>query len=160
MDGRARRYGFSRVSRQGNGSFGDREELSMWRVYVLSALIACGVAVATTLLTMRLSNFTAAPGPGADPGVKGNNPLQTPTTVVLEGEAEVHLARSREEPAELEVFYKAPFAAPPHLTFPEGLDNGCQVADQKAGGFKLRRIQRDGLIFAKVKWKAEGQPAK
>ena len=132
----------------------------MWRVYVLSALIACGVAVATTLLTMRLSNSTAAPSPGADPGAKGNNPLQTHTTVVLEGVAEVHLAKSSEEPAELEVFYKAPFAAPPHLTFPEGLQDGCQVADQKAGGFKLRRTERGGLAFSKVKWKAEGQPGK
>jgi hypothetical protein len=132
----------------------------MWRVYVFCALIACGVAVATTLLTMRLSNSTAVPSSGTDPGPKGNNPPQTPATVVLEGVAEVHLARSSEDPAELEVFYKAPFAGPPHLTFPEGLDNGCQVADQKVGGFKLRRIEKNGLTFVKVKWKAEGQPGK
>jgi hypothetical protein len=134
----------------------------MWRAYVLCALIACVVAVATTLVTMRLINSTAAPSAGADPGTKGNNPPQASTTVVLEGLAEVHRAKSREEPAELEVFYKAPFAAPPHLTFPEGLDHdGCQVADQKAGGFKLRRTEYNGgLVIAKVKWKAEGQPAK
>jgi hypothetical protein len=132
----------------------------MWRVYVLSALIACGVAVATTLLTMRLNNPTTTPSPAADTGAKGNNPPQTPTTVVLEGVAEVHLAKSREEPAELDVFYKAAFAAPPQLTFPEGLSDGCQVADQKAGGFKLRRTDSSGLIFSKVKWKAEGQPGK
>jgi hypothetical protein len=132
----------------------------MWRVYVLSALIACGSAVATTLLTLRLSNSTTAPSPAADPGAKGNNPPQTPTTVVLEGVAEVHLAKSREEPAELEVFYKAPFATPPQLTFPEGLSDGCRVADQKAGGFKLRRTESNGLIFSTVKWKAEGQAGK
>ena len=33
--------------------FGDVEELPMWRVYVHSALIACGVAVATTLAAGR-----------------------------------------------------------------------------------------------------------
>ena len=51
-------------------------------------------------------------------------------------------------------------AWPPHLSFPEGLANGCQVADQKAGGFKLRRSESSGLVFAKIKWKAEGQPGK
>jgi hypothetical protein len=65
---------------------------------------------------------------------------------------------------ELEVFYKAPFAAPPSLTFPDGLDKTrCEVTDQKAGSFKLRRA-RMGFggepNLAQVKWKAEGQPAK
>jgi hypothetical protein len=62
------------------------------------------------------------------------------------------------------VFYEAPFAAPPNMTFPEGLDQTrCQVADQKAGSFKLRREARGfpgEPNIAKVKWKAEGQPAK
>jgi hypothetical protein len=60
----------------------------------------------------------------------------------------------------LEVFYKSPFAAPPYLTFPGGLHEGCQVADQKAGGFKLRRVATMGGVYAEVKWKAEGQPAR
>jgi hypothetical protein len=78
--------------------------------------------------------------------------------MTLEGVAEMAWG------AELEVFYKVPFAAPPNLTFPDGLDQTrCQVADQKAGSFKLRR-SASGFAgeptIAKVKWKAEGLPAK
>jgi hypothetical protein len=125
----------------------------MWRVYLVSGLLASAVAAGTALVTVRLA---APPGAHAP-----NRDSRAEATVVLEGEAEVPLARSTEQPSELEVFYKSPFAAPPHLTFPEGLANGCQVADQKAVSFKLRRIQSGGgLVYAKVKWKAEGQPAK
>ena len=124
----------------------------MWRVYLVSALLASAVAAGTSFVTVRL----AAP-PGA-PATKGDSRAEA--AVVLEGDAEVPLARSAEQPSELEVFYKSPFAAPPHLTFPDGLANGCEVAEQKAGSFKLRRIQSGaGLVYAKVKWKAEGKPA-
>jgi hypothetical protein len=67
----ARPHGAPGRQRRAATPFGDVEELLMWRVYPVSALIACGVAVATTLLTMRLGNSTAAPIPGADPGTKG-----------------------------------------------------------------------------------------
>ncbi len=130
---------------------------TMWRVYLVSALIACVVAVSTTLVTLRLA---ALPAPstqgtrgGEDPSHAGNS------TVVLEDVVEVPLAKSRSEPQEMEVFYKTPFAAPPHLTFPENLEGGVQVAEQKAGSFKLRRTATDGLIYVKVKWRAEGRPA-
>ena len=78
--------------------------------------------------------------------------------MILEGVVEVPWG------AEPEVFYQAPFAAPPNLTFPDGLDQTrCQVADPKAGSFKLRRAA-SGFAgepgIAKVKWKAEGQPAR
>jgi hypothetical protein len=125
----------------------------MWRVYLVSGLLACAVAAGTALVTVRLAAPPGAHAPNGDSRAKA--------TVVLEGEAEVPLARSPEQPSELEVFYKSSFAAPPHLTFPDGLANGCQVAEQKAGSFKLRRIQSGGgLVYAKVKWKAEGQTAK
>jgi hypothetical protein len=113
-----------------------------WRVYLVSALVACAVAAATAFVTVRLF----APPPG-----------QSPNTMILEGVAEVSWG------GEPEVFYKTSFAAPPYLTFPEGLDHQCQLADQKAGSFKLRRAA-SGFAgepnVAKVKWKAEGQPAK
>jgi hypothetical protein len=62
----------------------------------------------------------------------------------------------------LEVFYKTPYAAPPHLTFPDGLEGNCHVADQKAASFKLRRDAggQAGKEFPRVKWKAEGQAEK
>jgi hypothetical protein len=125
----------------------------MWRVYLVSGLLASAVAAGTALVTVRLAALPGAHAPNRD--------SRAEAAVVLEGEAEVPLAPSPERPSELEVYYKSPFAAPPHLTFPEGLAYGCQVADQKAGSFKLRRIQSGGgLVYAKVKWKAEGQPAK
>jgi hypothetical protein len=130
--------------------------LPIWRTYVLSSVISCVVAAATALVTVRL----ASPAPGPDPRSAGGGVRQADATVVLEGVPEVPCAKSREEPAEVEVFDKAAFAAPPHLTFPEGLTDGCQVADQKAGGFKLRRIETSGRVSSSVKWRAEGEPSK
>jgi hypothetical protein len=115
-----------------------------WRVYLVSALLACVVAVGTSIVTVRLLVPT---------------PTQSPANImILEGVAEVPWG------AEPEVFYKTLFAAPPNLTFPDGLDETrCQVADQKAGSFKLRRAASGFAgepTIAKVKWKAEGQRAK
>jgi hypothetical protein len=90
-----------------------------WRVYLVSALVACVVASATAFVTVRLLV---------------SSQQSSPSTMILDGVVE---AGWGEEP---EVFYKAPFAAPPNLTFPDGLDNTrCQVTDQKAGSFKLKR---------------------
>jgi hypothetical protein len=69
------------------------------RVYLVSALLACvvaaRVAAGTAFVTVRL----LAPAP-----------TQSANTVILEGIAEVRFGE------ELEVFYKTPFAEPPHLT--------------------------------------------
>jgi hypothetical protein len=113
-----------------------------WRVYVVSALPACVVAAlvaaGTAFVTVRL----LVP-----------DQTRSANTVTLEGTAEVRFGE------ELEVFYKTRFAEPPHLTFPEGLGN-CQVVDQKAASFKLRRDPAGdaGKHYPGVKWKAEGQP--
>ncbi len=112
-----------------------------WRVYLTSALLACVVAAATALVVVRL----LVPPAG-----------QSSNVMTLEGVAEVPWG------VELEVFYKAPFAAPPYLTFPEGLEHNCKVVDQKATSFKLRRSPggQASSQYPNVKWKAEGQPAK
>ena len=113
-----------------------------WRVYLVSMLLACVVAAGTAFLTVRLLAPSASP---------------PPNTLVLDGVAEMPWGD------ELEVFYKAPFSAPPILTFPQGLEGSqCHVAEQKAGSFKLLR-DKGGLVgpnVAKVTWKAEGQSAK
>jgi hypothetical protein len=121
-----------------------------WRVYLVSALLACVVAAGTAFITVRVlvapaqqspSNGVSAPGAAAP----------------LDGVAEVGWGK------EVEVFYPTPFAAPPNLTFPDGLDGTyCEVVEQKAGSFKMRRAASGlrGPWIAKVKWKAEGQPAK
>jgi len=116
----------------------------------VSAVLSCAVAAATALVTVRIA------GPAKETDA-GGNPAVSPT-VVLEGVAKVPLAG--EKPSELDVFYKTPFASPPHLTFPDGLSESCIVADQKPASFKLRRTATAGTVYAEVKWRAEGQPAK
>jgi hypothetical protein len=114
-----------------------------WKVYLISSLLACVVSAATAVITV----FLLGSGPGTFSGV-----------VTQEGVAEVPWG------ADFEVFYRTPFANPPALTFPEGLgDTRCHVTDQKAGSFKLQR-EKSGFAgeptIVKLKWKAEGQPAK
>jgi hypothetical protein len=60
--------------------------------------------------------------------------------------------------AEVVVFYKIPFVGPPQLTFPDANDGPkIQVIEQKADSFKLR----SGVLgLGRVKWRAEGVPAK
>ena len=119
-----------------------------WRVYLVSALVACVVAAATAFVTVRqiapVGERTADPTPSA--------PGQT-SSLIWEGVEDMTVGRK------IEVFYKTPFAAPPNLTFPEGLPLGLEVTDQQAGSFKLKRAPQ-GFGPRNVKWKAEGQPAK
>jgi hypothetical protein len=121
-----------------------------WRVYLVSTLLACVVAAATAFISVRLLVAPAQQSPSnSQPAPGAGEPL--------DGVAEVGWGK------EVEVFYKAPFAAPPNLTFPDGLDGTyCEVVEQKAGSFKMRRAASglSGPWIAKVKWKAEGQAAK
>lgn len=147
-----------------------------WRIYLLSALVSCVVAGVTTLVVVRLAaprtgwatstEARPAPAPAAQTtattlpaAAAASQPAPGVQTLVQEGVARVHLAQRREEPYELDVFYKVPFASPPYLSFPDGLED-CEVADQKPASFKLRRYAAGGDTWATVKWKAEGQPAK
>ncbi len=109
-----------------------------WRVYLISGLISLVVTVATMLVMSRLVAISPS------------------NTQTLEGVANVPWG------VQLEVFYKNPFASPPYLTFPEGLEENCKVMDQKSASFKLVRADggRAGDHFPNVKWKAEGQPVK
>jgi hypothetical protein len=109
----------------------------MWRVYLLSALIACVAGAATAFVTVQfMRSWTVS---------------SSPTTLVLEGEED--LASDHEKV----VYYKTPFASPPYLTA-TGIEN-YKIVDQQAGSFKL---QRPSAYYpgVKLKWKAEGQPAK
>jgi len=67
--------------------------------------------------------------------------------------------------AEVQVYYKVPFASPPHLTF---LDNDqgrapwrtqIEVVEQKPDSFKIRALIRSDSGILKMKWCAEGVPA-
>jgi len=124
-----------------------------WRIYLVSAVLSCVVAAATALVTIRIA------GPAKETDAGGIPPVSPSRTVVLEGVAKVPLARYG-KPSELDVFYKTPFASPPHLTFPDGLSESCVVADQKPASFKLQRTATAGTVYAEVKWRAEGQPGK
>jgi len=85
--------------------------------------------------------------------------LTTPTasTVADEGTA-TFLIRRGNERAELQVFYKVPFASPPKLTFPEGVGEDAEVVEQRADSFKLRsswaHIASEKTVS--VVWRAEG----
>lgn len=128
-----------------------------WRVYLVSGLLACVVAAGTAFVTVR---FLVIPPEPTSPNTLPVSPLTqlTPNAIIWEGVTELRWGVERE------VFYEAPFAAPPKLTFPDGLDGTrCEVVDQKAGSFKLRRAAAGSLgepAVAKVKWKAERQSAK
>jgi hypothetical protein len=130
---------------------------AMWRVYLVSVLLACVVAVVvaagTAFITVRL--LVPAPGESAKTVISAPAPTESEKSVILEGTAELRWGE------ELEVFYKRPFGSPPHLTFPGGLDGTCHIADQKATSFKIRRDNagQAGNQFPNVKWKAEGQSA-
>jgi hypothetical protein len=117
------------------------------RVYVISALIAAVVAAATAFTAVRLL------GPSASQS-QSQPHVESPSTMVLEGVAEVPRGE------EAVVHYKTSFGAPPYLTFPEGLANDLQVAEQKADSFTLRATPGQFVPVRKVKWKAEGQSAK
>jgi hypothetical protein len=121
---------------------------STWRVYLVSALIACAVAAGTAFVTVWL----VTPRP-----VSITDAAAIPDTAVLEGVAEVPFG------SEVEVVYKTSFATTPKLTLVDFWECHCEATDQKAGSFRLKRVST-GVSgepdVAKVKWKAEGQPAK
>jgi hypothetical protein len=125
-----------------------------WRVYLVSVLLACVAAFVVASLTAFVTVQLLVPARVADASNETRTSTESTKTVVLEGTAEVRWGE------EVEVFYKQPFASPPYLTFPGGLDATCHFADQKARSFKLRRDNagQAGAQFPKVIWKAEGQP--
>jgi hypothetical protein len=61
-----------------------------------------------------------------------------------------------DSPDGVEVFYAVPFASPPRLEFPSGL-NECVVVEQSATKFKLKNLW---AFERKVRWQATGQPSK
>jgi len=105
----------------------------------VAAVVAAVVGVGAAFVTVRCLPVLA--------GQSTNGAIQEGTTEVRWGE-------------EVEVFYKPPFANPPDLKFPEGLENNCHVSDRKAASFKLRRDVggSPGPQYPAVKWRAEGQP--
>ncbi len=124
-----------------------------WRGYVLMVAVSGLVAAVVSLTVVFL--FGPRPGGGEGPGHSGG-------TAAEEGVAEVPVMGESKK-GEMQVFYRAPFASPPKLTFPEGLPDDCFVVEQKADSFKLGRdVSTRGLYqtVARVKWRAEGLPAR
>jgi hypothetical protein len=77
-----------------------------------------------------------------------------PPTVTLEGELVIPQGVQGTG-----VSYKIPFTSPPQLTFPEGL-SGWTITDERTDSFYINKIGSDSQIRNKLKWKAEGRPAK
>jgi hypothetical protein len=74
---------------------------------------------------------------------------------VVDGVAEVPWG------TEVEVVFETPFAVRPTLTFPAGRDTTCEVRDEQAASFKLKRGPSDNsaVSIAKVRWMAKGKRA-
>ena len=108
---------------------------------LVAAVVSVVVSVTVTLVVAQFARGTAAWG----------------VPLIEEGSATVPLKGST---GELEVFYKRPFASPPSLTFPSGLQ-GCYVVAQKSGSFTLGRDVTGHTSWVSeitVSWKAEGLP--
>ncbi len=106
-------------------------------------------------------------------------------TVTVEGEDFLEFPKS-ESPNEKVIHFKVAFKSPPYMTFPDGMIYGYKIVDQKADSFKLQRAipkedRNNGTLEKKIpggvlitgpaprselfggtklRWKAEGQPAK
>lgn len=110
----------------------------MWRVYLLSGLIACVAGATTAFVTVQL---TAPARPHTE-------------TIVLDGEEHLEMGQERV------VYFKTPFTAPPYLTIARH-DGSYEITDQKAESFKIKRPKcQSWEPDCKLKWKAEGRPAK
>ena len=127
-----------------------------WRVYVLMGAVSAFVAAVVSLAVVSLA-FVFFVGP------RSVGPAGQPAGLAIEeDEADVPF-KGDSRKGEVEVFYRKPFASPPKLTFPGGLSDQCFLVEQKADSFKLGRdVSGTGLYssVAKVKWRAEGVPAR
>ena len=80
-------------------------------------------------------------------------------TVTEEGSVDVAVVGETRK-GEAQVFYKRPFATPPHLTLEETYDS--TITEQKSDSFKISRDATGRGSWQTnwtVKWKAEGTPA-
>ncbi len=80
--------------------------------------------------------------------------------ITEEGTVDVNLVGNTRK-GEAQVFYKQPFASPPHLTILEGAQ--CVITEQKPDSFKVSRDATGYNSYSNtesVKWKAEGTPAR
>jgi len=116
----------------------------MWRVHLLSGLIACVTGGVLGFLTARFA------------GRSDNSGVASTQTVTLEGLERFDMS-GPDAPRERVVYYKTPFASPPHVTIGEP---HFTATDQKAESFKSQLNPGiSGAIYS-AHWKAEGAPAK
>lgn len=113
----------------------------MWRVYVLSGLIACAVAAVTAYVTVRLAlPGGSAPLPGAPSGPQMEPFEQSGPFDGAGGQGEVH--------------FPVPFASPPNVKL-DYLGRTTVVVEVKPTGFKWRDVGA-GSHAATGTWTAKG----
>ncbi len=79
-------------------------------------------------------------------------------TVTREGEANTVMPDG--QPAgSISIGYNPPCASPPRLSFPDGLQ-GWAISSEKADSFSINRTGTGTGTDSKLKWRAEGQPAR
>lgn len=115
----------------------------------LSGIVSGIVSGAICALICLLAIFVVLPA---------GQTISSMGTATEEGNVDVAVVGSK---GEVQVFYKHPFASPPHLTILEGSAD-CVLSEQKPESFKVTRDITGRLSWTTVvtvKWKAEGKPA-
>jgi hypothetical protein len=134
----------------------------VWRIYLVSAFVACLVAAVTAFLTVRLAppspaqtSKDTASGKGADTASgKGAAPRpelevfeQTGTFFILEGEAGA-------------VGFPLPYAEPPAVEISGDERRSALITEITRSGFKWKCVGKTFFMQPELKWTAKGVKAK
>jgi hypothetical protein len=138
----------------------------VWRVYLVSAFVACLVAAVTAFLTVRLAAPSPAQTSNVDAGgkVSGPNPKdtapgkgaaprpdlevfeQTGTFFMIEGEAGA-------------VGFPLPYAEPPAVEISGNERTSALITEITRSGFKWKCVGKTVLMRPELKWTAKGVKA-
>jgi hypothetical protein len=125
----------------------------VWRVYLVSAFVACLVAAATAFLTVRLAPPSPAQTSQDSPSGKGAAPRpdlevfeQMGTFFMIEGEAGA-------------VGFPLPYAEPPAVEISGDERRSALITEITRSGFKWKCVGKTVLMRPELKWTAKGVKA-
>jgi hypothetical protein len=125
----------------------------VWRVYLVSAFVACLVAAVTASLTVRLAPPAPAQAPKEALPEKGPVPRpgpevleQTGTFFMVEGEAGA-------------VGFPLPYAEPPAVEISGEERTSALLNEITRSGFKWKCVGKTALMRPELKWTAKGVKA-
>jgi hypothetical protein len=129
----------------------------VWRVYLLSGLIACACGTAAAVLTVQLSKPATSQASDADKVTTWG--MRADGTVTQEGQETFHVTNKNLTPDKT-VYYRRPFGSVPHLTLVGSETYNARITDQKVDCFKVQIFPENTFGELTIKWKAEGLPTK